>query len=176
MKNLKFTLKAWPVVTIVTIGLCFLTQQVAKLIGIDLPDQKNVELVRNMILAMFDSKNAFLGGIFLLSQVLILLPVAEEFIFRYLAVLLPWRIADRKFSSFVSKAVLAVLSTLSAVLFSAAHYISQPFDAAFLALFFFGLAQIYIYLKTKNIWFPILNHALFNLTNLVLALSLPTAS
>jgi membrane protease YdiL (CAAX protease family) len=63
---------------------------------------------------------------------------------------------------------------LFSVLFSAAHYIMQPFpDAAFIALFFFGLAQCWLYKKTERLWCPILNHCLFNLTNVVLVLLIP---
>ena len=43
-KNLKTTLKAWPVIAAITIGLCFLTQRVALLLGFELPDQQNVEV------------------------------------------------------------------------------------------------------------------------------------
>ena len=51
---------------------------------------------------------------------------------------------------------------------------AQPWpDAAFLALFFFGLAQCWLYRKTDHIWCAILNHGLFNLTNLVLLFLLP---
>ena len=63
---------------------------------------------------------------------------------------------------------------VSSLAFSAAHYIFQPFpDAAFVALFFFGLAQCWLYCKTDRIWCPMLNHFLFNLTNLVLLFVLP---
>ena len=63
---------------------------------------------------------------------------------------------------------------MSSALFSAAHYIAQPFpDAAFLALFFFGLAQCWLYRKTDRIWCAMLNHFLFNLTNLVLLFVVP---
>ncbi|MBQ2630168.1 MAG: CPBP family intramembrane metalloprotease, partial [Kiritimatiellae bacterium] len=66
------------------------------------------------------------------------------------------------------------LAVVVAALFSAAHYISQPFpDSAFIALFFFGLAQCWLYAKTDRSWCPMLNHALFNLTNIVLLLVLP---
>ena len=65
----------------------------------------------------------------------------------------------------------------SSILFSAAHYIAQPFpDSAFLALFFFGLAQCWLYKKTNRLWCAILNHGLFNLTNLVLLFILPEAA
>ena len=44
---------------------------------------------------------------------------------------------------------------------------------AFLALFFFGLAQCWLYAKTDRIWCPMLNHFLFNLTNLILLIVIP---
>ena len=46
---------------------------------------------------------------------------------------------------------------------------------AFIALFFFGMAQCWLYRKTDRLWAPMLNHALFNLTNLVLLFILPEA-
>ena len=64
----------------------------------------------------------------------------------------------------------------SAALFSAAHYLQFPFpDDAFLALFFFGLAQCWLYTKTDRLWCAMLNHGLFNLTNLILLFLLPEA-
>ena len=63
---------------------------------------------------------------------------------------------------------------LSSAAFSAAHYLSQPFpDNAFIALFFFGLSQCWLYRRTGRLWCAILNHGLFNLTNLVLLFVLP---
>lgn len=157
-QNLKTTLKAWPVIAAITIGLCFLTQRVASLLGFELPDQQNVEVVRQWLMHAFDSAGKFGTCALLLAQVLILLPALEEAIFR-----LPTRWL-RGTSWWV----------LSSALFSAAHYIAQPFpDAAFIALFFFGLAQCWLYKKTGRIWCPILNHCLFNLTNVVLVLVIP---
>ena len=164
-------------ITIVTIGLCFLTQCAAKIFGVNLPDQANVELVRNEILHMFDTEKNFISAAFLILQVIVqvivLLPILEEFIFRYLLVRLPLNFAKLKFSSRILFSTEGALAILSSILFSAAHYIAQPFpDSAFVALFFFGAAQCMLYRKTLNIWCPILNHALFNLTNLILALTL----
>jgi membrane protease YdiL (CAAX protease family) len=157
-KNLKTTFKAWPVIAAITIGLCFLTQRVASLLGVELPDQQNVEVVRQWLTHAFDSVNNFRTCAFLLAQVLVLLPALEETIFR-----LPTRWLRGK-----------PWWVLSSVLFSAAHYIMQPFpDAAFIALFFFGLAQCWLYKKTGRLWCPILNHCLFNLTNVVLVLIIP---
>ena len=153
MKNLKLTLKAWPVIAIATIGLCYLTQLVARGLGIELPDQANIDLVRR-----YAGWNKTF--ILLCVQVLVLMPAIEELIFR-----LPtrWLRHPLAFAG-------------SSVLFSAAHYIFQPWpDAAFIALFFFGLAQCWLYRKTGHLWCAILNHGLFNLTNLVLLFILPEA-
>ena len=153
MNNLKLTLKAWPVIAAATIGLCYLTQTVAKSFGIELPDQANLELVRR-----YAGWNKTF--ILLCVQVLLLMPAVEELIFR-----LPTRWLRHP---------VAIVG--SSVLFSAAHYLAQPFpDAAFIALFFFGLAQCWLYRKTDHLWCAILNHGLFNLTNLVLLFLLPAS-
>ena len=191
--KLKFTFKAWPVIAVATIGLCFLTQGVAKLFGIDLPDQHQIEEVRYMFAHAFDSAEAFAtvcAGVF---QVLILMPIVEEFLFRWLLVMLPTRIAEgRRDTADAGRVRPAshgnfrlLLFLVSSALFSTAHYIDYVslirgrgfamtgWNAAFLALFFFGFAQCWLYRKTNRIWCPMLNHALFNLTNLVLLFVLP---
>ena len=166
--KLKFTFKAWPVIAAATIGLCFLTQGVAKLFGIDLPDQQNIEVVRSWLTHAFESLRHFLNCTLLLAQVLVLLPVIEEFVFRWLLFMLP----VRKIAKRTARVPILIISS---VLFSAAHYVAQPFpDAAFIALFFFGLAQCWLYRKTDRIWCPMLNHALFNLTNTVLLFVVPS--
>jgi len=163
---LRFTLKAWPVIALATIGLCFLTQQVAGWFGIELPDQANIDIVRQW--AGWNRTFAFLC-----LQIVILLPAAEELIFRWLLVRLPKRFLDARRGTRDAKAFWA-LAAISSALFSAAHYIAQPWpDAAFIALFFFGLAQCGLYKKTDRLWCPILNHALFNLTNLILLFIIP---
>ena len=154
MKNLKLTLKAWPVITLLTIGFCFLTQFVARFFGIDLPDQANVELVKR-----YAGWNwTFVS---LCTQAVIIMPALEECVFR-----LPIRWLRNTVWIFIFSA-----------LFSAAHYLSQPWpDAAFLALFFFGLAQCWLYKKTQHLWCTMLNHGLFNLTNLLLLFIIPEAA
>ena len=184
MKSLKQTLKAWPVIAAATIGLCYLTQTVAKLFGIELPDQANIEIVRR-----YAGWNKVF--IFLCAQVVILLPAFEELIFRYCLFRLPIKVGRalraRRNQNKAETAplgdcgeagVLALPLTAagSSILFSAAHYLFQPFpDSAFLALFSFGLAQCWLYKKTARLWCAILNHGLFNLTNLVLLFILPEA-
>ena len=153
LSNLKFTLKAWPVITAVTIGLCYLTQTVAGWFGITLPDQANLDIVRRC--AGWNWNFAFLC-----LQVVAVMPAIEECIFR-----LPMR--------WLRHPAFAVISSL---LFSAAHYIAQPFpDSAFLALFVFGILQCWLYRKTGAIWWPIVNHALFNSVNMVLLFVIPQA-
>ena len=178
--KLKFTLKAWPMIAAATIGLCFLTQGVAKLFGIDLPDQEQMTTVRNYLLHTFDSMQHFKVTVSLLLQVLLMAPMLEEALFRQLG----WRLPVKFLARGKSAAVWAFAVASSAV-FSAAHYIDYialvksggfqwlPLSNAFLALFFFGLAQCWIYRKTDRIWCPMLNHALFNLTNLVLLFVVP---
>lgn len=159
MNKLKFTLKAWPVITLMTVALCFLTQHGAKLFGIELPEQANLEVVKRM--AGWNR-----GFAMLVAQIIIVLPTVEELIFR-----LPLK-AARKWKKHSEIAFAAILSAL----FSAAHYIFQPFpDSAFIALAFFGMAQCWLYKKTGAILCPMLNHALFNLTNLVLLFIVPEA-
>ena len=153
-------------IAIATIGLCYLTQLVASWFGIELPDQANIEIVK---------RYAGLNKTFLIlcAQIIIVMPVAEEFIFRYLLFRLPQKLFQPRPSLLALP--YSILALLSSLLFSAAHYLFQPFpDAAFIALFYFGLAQCWLYSKTVHIWCTMLNHALFNLTNLVLLFILPT--
>lgn len=175
MNKLKFTLKVWPVIAIATIGLCFLTKCAAELFGITLPDQGSLEIVKNNV----GFNKVFIS---LLAQILIIAPLMEEFLFRGLLWKLP--------SKFI-KAPAWVFIAFSAALFSFAHYPDyehiltyhkifgswkfyfRPLDAAFLALAFFGYAQIWLYRKTGSIWCAVLNHALFNLTNLILLFVVP---
>ena len=154
-KNIRFTLKACPAVALVTLVLCSLTQYVAKLFGIELPAQANIEMVSRM--AGFNLNFAFL-----VAQIVLILPAVEEIVFR-----LPLLATKKKHPS-ATKAIAVALS----ILFSAAHYISQPFpDTAFVALFFFGIAQSYIYVKTGSILCAMINHALFNLANIIILLA-----
>ena len=157
--TLKTTLKAWPVITLITAAICFSTQSIAKLFGIELPDQANLEIVRR-------AAGWNLNFILLILQIVVILPAVEELIFR-----LPLKIAFKKRWGMKSTIAFAAVSS---IFFSAAHYIAQPFpDAAFIALFFFGMAQCHLYKKTGAILAPVVNHALFNLTNLVLLFVIP---
>jgi membrane protease YdiL (CAAX protease family) len=168
MDRLKFTLKAWPAITLITVALCILTQFGAKLLGIELPDQANVAAVRSLLSHAFDSWGHFSRSAQVLAMVLLIMPVTEEVAFRWFCF--------RSFSSRLPAAAAPVRAVASSILFSAAHYLQQPFpDNAFLALFFFGLAQCWLYARTGGVRYPMLNHSLFNLTNLALMFMLPQA-
>lgn len=233
MSKLLFTLKAWPMIAIATIGLCFVTELVAAGLGITLPEQANLNVVRNCLTHAFDNPRLFWASLLLLAQVIVIMPVVEEIYFRHflfnrnnrqfslsnlgcafipscvfagIAIILPLTIPQARIQieqatpnhtwlvyailvtafvvlEFAIRVLLgrAVAKTsrysaaiFSSILFSAAHYISQPWpDTAFLALFIFGLAQCWLYVKTERLWCTMLNHALFNLTNLVLLFIVP---
>ena len=169
--RIRFTLKVWPLVTIVTIGLCYLTQLVAGWFGIDLPDQQNVEVVKRCLENAFASPKHFGIAAFLVAQVVVLMPILEELLFRGLLFKIPCKGARkiRPSSHSIIRSFDYSIIALSSALFSAAHYCQQPWpDSAFLALFFFGVAQCWLYRKTDRIGCAMLNHGLFNLTNLVL--------
>lgn len=169
-----FTLKAWPVIALATIGLCYLTQTVAGWFGVTLPDQQNIEVVRRCLTQAFASSKHFGVAAFLVLQVVVLLPVVEELVFRGLLFRLPQWAWRKGFDYFSIRPFDYSIILFSSLLFSAAHYLAQPWpDAAFLALFFFGVAQCGLYQKTGRIVCAMLNHALFNLTNLVLLFVLP---
>ena len=184
MSSLKLTLKAWPLIALLTIGLCYVTQTVAKSFGIELKEQATVQMMRDMgiytwrtfkesgFLELFrhEASQKFLINIPLL---LLLAPILEETIFRGLLT----RLAAGK--AFLSEHIgrrTIICAFFSSALFSLAHYLQAPDkNNAFLALFFFGLAQCWLYRKTGRLWCAILNHGLFNLTNLVLMFLLPEA-
>lgn len=163
MKTLKTTLKAWPTVFLIAVTLSCLTQGVAKLLGIELPEQASLEWVK-----------AARGWAFVKICLFVLVgaPVGEELLFRFLLFKGPLWLAGKMRRLRPSLAIEespALVAVVSSVLFVAAHYgRANPFpDNAFVALFFFGLAQCWLYRRTGRLWSPVLNHALFNLTNLV---------
>jgi len=170
-ERLKLTLKAWPLITLVTVGLCFLTGAVAEsAFGIKLESQQSVEFIRALVRRL--CANAGWHKVFfkdlatlvlLAAQVVLILPALEEVLFRWIL----WRLPR--------PAIPIVPAITSSALFSAAHYIQMPWpNDAFVALFFFGMAQCWLYARTGALWCPILNHALFNATNLVLIFVLPS--
>lgn len=149
MRNLKTTLLAWPAITVAAMLISFLTKEIAaEFFDISLKSQDSVLLVR-----MIAGWNCLFFKF--LAWVVIGAPLLEEAIFRFLF----WKFPDPK------RAWLGAIP--SSILFTAAHYCQNPWpDNAFIALFFFGMAQCWLYKRTQALWCPILNHMLFNLTNL----------
>ena len=157
-EKLKFTLKAWVVITVTTLALSALTEGFFKyILGMELPEQNQVEVVRQLIKARAWKLLLINGGL-----VLAAMPCLEECIFRWVT----------RFGWSRPK-VWWFLAILFAALFAAAHY-TQPGshfpDNAFLALFAFALLQSALYRRTRALWCAMLTHALFNLTNVVLLL------
>lgn len=136
--------------------ISFLTQELAaEFFGMSLQSQNSVFLLKRIV-----GWNAlFLKFV---AMVVVAAPLAEELIFRYLF----WRLPSP------AKPYLAAVPV--SILFTAAHYYQNAWpDNAFLALFFFGMAQCWLYRRTGSLWCPILNHMLFNLTNLAFLLCIP---
>lgn len=171
--NLKFTLKAALAVIAGGIGLCWLTGAAAELFGWPLPQQGQVELVRQYLLSAGRRLGevpvwrwAVLGDFWVLMRlvatILVMAPVLEETVFRGLC----WRWLRP------GRPVLA--AAVSSVLFAGVHYLGNPWpDNAFAALFFIGMAHCLIYARTGCIFWPMLSHALFNAANLALVLAMP---
>ena len=178
--KLRKTLKAWPAIAAATIGLCFLTRLAADALGHPLPDQDQVRQVVALLRHAFDSWRLLAASAIVVAQVLLMAPLLEEPVFRGLAWGLPTKRGRRG-----GYAVVIAAAIVSSAAFSAVHYIDfqalfngrgfgfLPLSDAFLGLFFFGLAQCWLYARTERIWCPMLNHFLFNLTNLVLVLVIP---
>ena len=156
MQHLKTTLLAWPIITVAAMLISFLTKELAaEFFDIALKSQDSVLLIRRI---------PYWSSLFLkiVTMVVVVAPLLEEAIFRFLF----WKLPDPK------RVWLAAIP--SSILFTAAHYFQNPWpDNAFIALFFFGMAQCWLYKRTGFLWCPILNHMLFNLTNLAFLLCLP---
>jgi len=172
VNTVKLTLKTWPAIFLITVAFSFMTQCAAKRFGIELPEQTNLELVRSH----FGWNLTFASIVF---QIAVLMPALEEIIFRYALFKLPLAAVSR-FRKSDPRAAAVSIAVISAAVFSFAHYIDymalfkkavwslRPADNAFLALWFFGMAQCWLYRRTSSIGGPILNHTLFNTTNLIL--------
>ena len=167
-ESFNLTLTAWPVVFLLAVGICWLTSTVAGWFGIDLPDQPSLDMVRRA------------RGWELVRWILLIAvaaPVAEELAFRFLLFKVPLWLARKVRRTEPGARAVAVVALVSSALFSAAHYVQMPFpNNAFLALAAFGLCQCALYRRTGRLWSPMLNHALFNLTNLGLLFVFPAAT
>ena len=100
LKSLKTTLKAFPIITVVAVSLCFITTELFDLLlGIKLPEQSIVAAMRYIITHAFDSIENFLNCASALAQVLVLVPVVEEILFRWLLFMLPLRLVGKRYAA-----------------------------------------------------------------------------
>jgi membrane protease YdiL (CAAX protease family) len=161
-EKIKLTLKAWPVITLIVVAACFFTNQIGILLGVEFPVQNQIQVVKSTLQNAFANSVYFRAAALIVLQVLLIMPVIEEAVFRWFL----WRLPQPK--------RVHVQAVISAVIFSSAHYITNPFpDNAFAALFLFGLAQCWIYRETESLACCMLNHSLFNLSNLILLFIIP---
>lgn len=161
-RRLKTTIRYAAAVFAGATAICWLTGVAAAALGFTLNDQYSLALVKNA------------RGWRLVSLIALVLagaPLWEETAFRLVLFKGPVALC-RRFSLRVHKAVWAAISS---TIFVALHYgKANPFpDNAFVALFFFGLAQCLLYEKTSRLWCPVLCHMLFNLANLLFLFILP---
>lgn len=155
--KLKLTLLAAPVAFLGAVVLCGICQYL-----FHLPEQDNLGLVR--LYAGFNWT-----FVILCAQILFLMPAIEEVIFR-----LPTRwIKHPAFAVGTSIAFVFAHYPDWALLAQKHEFVIRPLDNAFLGLFFFALVQCWLYRRTKAIWCPMLNHSIFNATNLILLFVLP---
>ena len=162
----KTTLAAWPIIFGIVAGICYLTTLVSEWAGHPLSSQPSLEAIRNM------------RGLKLTMWCLIIVigaPLAEELIFRFCLFRAPLWVTGKMLKAGPQRIVSVVLAVVSAILFTAAHYRGIPLNNAFVALFAFGIAQCVLLRRTHKLLSPILNHALFNSTNLVLLFAFPNA-
>ena len=177
-KSILFALKAWPILTIATLLVSFLTQAICSLCGFDIPEQMQTQEVRNLLLNTPHNLEQLISYVInvtaIIMQVSIFAPLLEETIFR-----LPTRLAWNRTWLWVPVAL------FFAAFFCFAHYPDylllfkehilklRPLDTAFIGLFIFGLGQCYIYRKSRSLFCCMLVHGLFNFTSLVLLCILP---
>ena len=160
--------KAWPLVFGAIVAICWLTTFVSEWLGHPLPQQQSLDAIRNM------------HGMRLaqcIAIVVFVAPLVEEAIFRFGLFAFPLWIARRFAGERVPRAVPIIVMAVSSVLFTMAHYRSGvPLNNAFVALFFFGIAQCVLCRRSGGILSTFVNHALFNATNLVFLFALPPAT
>ena len=138
--------------------VCYLTTFVASLFGIELKEQRAFEYIKNL---------RGLRLLILVAYALILAPIIEEFVFRYLLFRLPQKLCSL-FKIVAGKNITVLLAIISSILFTAVHYLGKGAfpDNAFVGLFAVGMYQCRLYDKRKSLARAMLNHSLFNTLNL----------
>ena len=163
---MKLALKWVMPITLGAMGLAWVSEQVAVLLGLGLPDpQPLVQLFTNPNVS-WKIKAGYA------AWAVILAPVYEEIIFRMgLFKFLCW--ARRKYDarrgrdvSQERKGFPVAAALVSGAMFAAVHFHA----ATFAPLWFLGVAFAWLYWKSGTIYSPILCHFLFNLIELCLCL------
>lgn len=162
---MKLALKWFVPITLTAMGLAWLSEQVALLLGFEPPPQDLVKLFTDPNTAwQIKAKYAVIA--------VVIAPVVEEFIFR-MGLFRFCRWSGRKF---IRKAAGGAVSAsekfpLVAALVSGAVFAAVHLHAAtFLPLWFLGVAFAWLYWKSGTVFSPMLCHFLFNLVNLTLCL------
>lgn len=159
---MKLALKWFMPITLAAMGLAWVSEQVAVLLGFELPSpQPLVQLFTNPRVAWHVKAGYALWAV-------AAAPVYEELIFRMgLFNLCRWigrRINSRTDATPCTFPLVSAL--VSGAVFAAVHIHA----ATFAPLWFLGLAFAWLYWKSGTIRSPMLCHFLFNLINLTLCL------
>ena len=156
-------LKWFVPITLTAMGLAWLSEQVALLLGFEPPPQDLVKLFTDPNVAwQIKAKYAAIA--------VLLAPVLEEIFFRMGLFRLCLRcLRSEKSRSWNGGRSFPVVSALvSGAVFAAAHFHA----ATFLPLWFLGVAFAWLYWKSGTLFSSMLCHFLFNLVNLVLCLAI----
>ena len=161
---MKLALKWFAPITLTAMGLAWISEQVALLLGFEPPPQDLVKLFTNPNVAwQIKAKYAAIA--------VLLAPVLEELIFRMgLFRFCLWcgrRIKKEETEVWNGSLTFPVVSALiSGAVFAAVHLHA----ATFVPLCFLGVAFAWLYWKSGTVFSSMLCHFLFNLVNLVLCL------
>jgi membrane protease YdiL (CAAX protease family) len=156
-------LKWFVPITLTAMGLAWLSEQVALLLGFEPPPQDLVKLFTDPNVAWpVKAKFAVIA--------VLLAPVLEEIFFRMGLFRLCLRcLRSEKSRSWNGVRSFPVVSALvSGAVFAAVHFHA----ATFLPLWFLGVAFAWLYWKSGTLFSSMLCHFLFNLVNLVLCLAI----
>lgn len=166
---MKLALKWFVPIALTAMGLAWLSEQVALLLGFDPPPQDLVKLFTNPDVAWtIKARYAALA--------VLVAPVLEEIIFRMgLFRLCIW--CGRRIKKLIAgtgcpdngnaaRNFPVVAALVSGAVFAAVHLHA----ATFLPLWFLGVAFAWLYNRSGTVFSPLLCHFLFNLLNLTLCL------
>ena len=163
-------LKWFVPITLAAMGLAWISEQVALLLGFEPPPQDLVKLFTNPNVAwQIKAKYAAIA--------VLLAPVLEELVFRIgLFRFCLWcgrRIKKADVEVWNGTPAFPVVSALiSGAVFAAVHLHA----ATFVPLWFLGVAFAWLYWKSGSVFSSMLCHFLFNLVNLVICLAIGTGT